>query len=265
MGPSRPNGAYFPAILYLQLPRGSSGEEDDGEPKAMKPAPGANLGVLMLDTRFPRPVGDLGNAVTYPFPVLFHIVSGASPDAVVRKKGEGHLDAFIDGARALVADGVDGILCNCGFLILFQEQLAKETGVPVLSSPMMQLRLVERALPAGKRAGILTISEGTLTDEHLAAADLPTDTPRMGTEGGTEFSPAILEDRDRLDMDMARRDVVSAAQALARNHPELGAIVLECTNMSPYAADIHEATGLPVATPFALACWFREMLAPRRF
>src|ERR1700726_4492986 len=81
---------------------------------------GARLGILMLEARFPRIPGDMGNASTFPFPVLYKVVSGASPDRVVRKRAEGLLDAFLGAAAELVALGADGITTNCGFLSLYQ-------------------------------------------------------------------------------------------------------------------------------------------------
>ena len=122
---------------------------------------GAAVGILMLDARFPRIPGDLGNATTWPFPVHYRIVRKASPDRVVRRGAAGLLDAFIDAALELKADGVDGITTNCGFLSLFQKDLAAATGLPVAASSLMQVAQVNALLPPGKRAGILTISAST--------------------------------------------------------------------------------------------------------
>lgn len=226
---------------------------------------GASIGILMLLTRFPRPPGDLGNARSFPFPVLYEVIPGASPHAVVCGDARALADGFIAGARRLVGMGADGIVGNCGFLSLLQPELAAAVNVPVASSPLLQVPLVERLLPPGRRAGILTISASTMSPEHLAAAGVAADIPIMGTEGGAEFSAAILEDRPEIDFDAARRDVVGAARQLADVHPEVGAIVLECTNMSPYAPAIRVATGLPVVTPHAFVLWFQSALRPCRF
>jgi hypothetical protein len=226
---------------------------------------GASVGILMLEARFPRIPGDMGHAGTWPFPVRYKVVRGASPDRVVRRGAPGLLDAFIAAGRELVADGVDGITTNCGFLSLFQPELAAALGVPVAASSLMQVAMVQRLLPPGRRAGVLTISGSTLTAAHLERAGVPEGAPIGTTEGLREFTEAILGDAPILDVAAARADNVDAARALAAAHPDLGAIVLECTNMTPYAADIAAATGLAVFSPVDFVRWFQAGLAPMRF
>ena len=223
---------------------------------------GASVGILMLDATFPRVPGDMGHAATWPFPVLYRVVRDASPDRVVRQGAEGLLGRFIDAARDLVRDGADGITTNCGFLSLYQAEIAAAVPVPVLTSSLMQVAMVDRLLPQGRRAGILTISGSTLTPAHLAAAGVPEGTPVGSTEGGRAFTRAILGNEPELDLEAAREDNVAAALALRQAHPGLGAIVLECTNMTPYAADIAAATGLPVHSMVGFVSWFQAALAP---
>ena len=230
-----------------------------------KAVSGANIGILMLEARFPRIPGDMGNALSWPFPVLYRVVRGASPERVVRPRAEGLLDAFIAAGRELVADGADGITTNCGFLSLYQAELAAALAVPVAASSLMQAALIQATLPPGRRVGILTISAEAMTPEHLAKAGVPEGTPVMGTEGGTELTRVILGDEPRLDVEAARADMVEAAHAFTAAHPDLGAILLECTNMVPYAADVRAATGLAVHTIHNFICWFQASLAPPRF
>ncbi|MGI9481149.1 MAG: aspartate/glutamate racemase family protein [Hyphomicrobiales bacterium] len=226
---------------------------------------GASVGILMLDARFPRIPGDIGNAETWPFPVLYKVVREASPDRVVRNRAEGLLDAFINGARELVSNGADGITTNCGFLSLFQDEIAEAVKVPVLTSSLMQVEMVNAMLAPGKRTGILTICASTLSKEHLKKANVPAGTPIGTTEGKREFSRVILDNELELDVEAARADNVEAAQELVSANPDIGALVLECTNMVPYAADIQDATGLPVYSMENLICWFHNALSPARF
>lgn len=124
--------------------------------------------------------------------------------------------------------------------------------------------MVNSLLPGNKRAGILTISASSLNATHLSAANVPDNTPIGSTEGGAEFTRAILDSEPEMDIAAARADNVAAAKALAAD-PSIGAIVLECTNMVPYAADIRAATGLPVFSIYNFIVWFQASLAPKTF
>jgi Asp/Glu/hydantoin racemase len=226
---------------------------------------GAPLGILMLEARFPRVPGDMGNATTWPFPVLYKVIAGASPDRVVRRRAEGLLEDFVAGAKELVALGAEAITTNCGFLSLFQAELAARLDVPVATSSLLQVPLVERLLPPGRRAGIITVDSRSLSEAHLAAAGCAPDTPRIGTEEGRELTRVLLGNEERLDTSLAEADMLAAGEALLRRHPEIGAIVLECTNMGPYAASLQRRLGLPVHDIVSFITWFHAGLRPRRF
>lgn len=227
---------------------------------------GAPLGILMLETRFPRIPGDIGNATTWPFPVLYRVVSGATQDRVVQQAARGLLPAFVEAARELVSLGAEGITTSCGFLSLFQRDLAAAVGVPVAVSSLLQVPWVQATLPAGKRVGVVTVSKESLTPAHLEAVGVPLDTPIAGTEGSREFNRALrARDEYLLDPALAEQDILEAAQGLVATHPEIGAIVFECTNMPPYAAAVQEALGMPVFDVYSMITWFQAGLRPRRF
>ena len=225
---------------------------------------GANVGMLLLETRFPRIPGDGGHAGTWPFPMLYRVVGGATPDRVVRDRG-GIVDAFAAAARELAAAGADGITTNCGFLVLYQDRLARECGIPVAASSLLQVPWVQRLLPPERRVGVLTVEASSLTPRHLECAGARPDTPVEGTEGGAEFTRVLLGDETELDVERAREDVVAAGLRLVERHRDVGAIVLECTNMPPYASEVSRATGLPVYDFFSFVCWFQAGLRPRAF
>jgi Asp/Glu/hydantoin racemase len=227
---------------------------------------GAPLGILMLDARFPRIPGDMGNAGTWPFPVLYRVVTGATPERVVLEGAAGLLPDFLAAAAELVAQGAEAITTNCGFLSLFQAELVAHVRVPVATSALMQVPWVQSTLSPGKRVGIVTVSAGSLTPRHLAAAGVPADTPVVGTEGGREFFRVLIRaDKVDMDVDLAEQDVLDAAGRLMREHADIGAIVLECTNMPPYARAVQAACGVPVYDIYSLITWFHAGLRPRGF
>jgi Asp/Glu/hydantoin racemase len=209
---------------------------------------GFTVGILMLDTRFPRIPGDMGNAQTFPFPVRYHRVAGADPERVVRGGAAALLPAFIEGARALEHEGVGAITTNCGFLAKFQRELTALVSVPVFTSSLMLVPLVHRMLPAGRRVGVMSVDASSLTREHLEGAGIGPEVPLaiVGMESEKEFTRALLGDELELDIEIAREEHVRVARRLVGDHPDVGAIVLECTNMPPYTADIQRATGRAV-------------------
>ena len=224
---------------------------------------GFAVGILMLDTQFPRIPGDMGNASTFPFPVRYQRVEGADPDLVVRRGAAGLLPAFIAGAQRLQHEGVGAITTNCGFLVKFQRELAAAVRVPVFTSSLLLVPLVHRLLPPGRRVGIMTVNAGTLTREHLDGAGIGIDMPIAiaGMETEKEFTRVLLGNELVLDIDAAREEHVRVARRLVAEHSDISAIVLECTNMPPYAADIQRETGLPVFDIVSLVTMVHTALA----
>lgn len=208
------------------------------------------LGVLMLDTRFPRLRGDVGNPSTWPFPVRYRVVEGAVAARVVRPEPDPSLlPLFLDGARELEADGVTAITTSCGFLSVFQPQLAAAVSVPVVSSALLQVPLAARVIRPDQRVGILAVRPD-LTELHFAGAGWsPADVPVVveALPDDAVF-PRVFTDRtlDAADTEVLSDEVIDAAAGLQRDHPEVGAVVLECTNFVPFSQMVRRATGLPV-------------------
>jgi hypothetical protein len=208
---------------------------------AAKAAP-AFVGVLMLDTRFPRPPGDIGCPQTFAragVPVRFVTVQGASPVRVVQQGDASLIQPFVDAARALVREGAALITTSCGFLASFQQALAAAVPVPVVTSSLLQVRDLSHP-------GIVTFDAAALGPQVLRAAGVPQGTPVQGVRPGCEFHRRILDNDTTLDFSEAARNVVEAAERLVQLHPQVKALVLECTNMPPYRDAVARATGRPV-------------------
>jgi Asp/Glu/hydantoin racemase len=227
---------------------------------------GHPIGVLMLETKFPRIPGDVGNATTWDFPVFYKVIKNATPDAVVRKAGRGLLAAFIKGAQELEKEGVRAITTTCGFLALFQQKMAEAVNIPVFTSSLMQVPLVYAMLKPSQKVGIITIHAESLTRRHLSSVGVDK-VPHVivGTEGEEEFSRKILDDEMELDVEKSRNELVKTARKMISDYSEVGAIVLECTNMPPYAAAIQQEIGLPVFDIYTLANMVYQAVVRREF
>jgi hypothetical protein len=214
------------------------------------------LGILMLDNAFERYPGDLGNAATFDIPVLYQRTAGASTAAITTLATDAFLDPFARSAEQLIARGVAGIVTSCGFLALYQEQLAARLTVPVATSALLQVAVVGRVLPKGRRVGVLTFNGASLGAAHLAAVGAPTDTPVVGLPDNGRFRRALLGDPSVDGYAHREAEAVESARRLLSSHDNIGAIVLECTNLVPHARAIRAATDVPVYDVMTLVRWF---------
>lgn len=213
---------------------------------------GQAIGILMLETKFPRIPGDMGNATTWDFPVVYRIVKGATPVRVIKEADPTLLEPFIEAAKDLENVGVRAITTVCGFLAIFQEEIANAVNIPVFTSSLMQIPLVYRMLRNDQKVGLITGDPASLTKEHLAAVGA--DSVPMVAVGikDKELSRVVMNDELTLDVDKVRSDLVMAAHSLVSQHPEVGAIVMECANFPPYARAIQKEIGLPIFDIYTL-------------
>ena len=211
--------------------------------------PNGFLGVVMLDTQFPRPAGDIGHPSAFGVPTRRCIVKGAWPDKVVQsgaslRKGR-VVVPMLQLVRRLEQDGAKAITTSCGFLVLLQKDMQAQVNIPVVTSSLLQLPSL---LARHAKVGVLTISSNKLGVEHLRAAGAPrarmADVVVQGVDAKGEFATSILGNRATMDLEKAGTEVVAAAVALKKREPDLSCVVLECTNMPPYRAAIEAATGM---------------------
>jgi len=208
---------------------------------------GRPVGVVVLDTRFPRPLGDIGNPATFDGAVVYWRLSGAGVEAAVTASGIGAAVAeeTVTATRALEAEGVGLISTSCGFLGELQDRLAEAVSIPVLSSALVLVPAVKEEHGSSARIGVLTFDSRTLSPRHFGG-HYDSSFVVEGIESGRELYPAIAEDRPTLDVAAAEADAAEAAGRLRRKAGRLDAVILECTNLSPYAAAVRAAAGAPV-------------------
>ena len=205
------------------------------------------IGILMLETRFPRIPGDIGNPESFDFPVRYKLVKGASPERVVKQADPALIGPFADGARELEAQGVKAITTSCGFLAIFQKELASAVSVPFFSSSLLQVHMARAILKPGQQVGILTARKKSLTRRHFAGVGIqPHDLVIQGLDEAEEFSSVFIENKPSLDEAKCRHEVCETAQTMLNNNPKIGALVLECTNLPPYSNDIRKLCKVPV-------------------
>ncbi|MER8516355.1 hypothetical protein NKH47_25925 [Mesorhizobium sp. M1060] len=210
---------------------------------------GAPVGILLLQTDNLKFIpGSVGNAATWSVPVRYKVVPGLATDLVLGPNGA-HLSAAVaQAAVELVEEGAQLITSACGFMVRFQKAVRSAVDVPVLLSPMLLAPMLEMMVPKGQSLGVITASASLLSPDVLAAAGISTNEARLavaGLEGAPAFCRAFLEDGE-LDVSTIQAEVIDTAMALIKDRPDVGMLLLECSELPPYAAAIQEATGLPV-------------------
>ncbi len=206
------------------------------------------LGILMLDTRFPRPLGDVGHPATFGVSTHRDVFRGIWPSKVVASAASMRqarlVPGFQDMVRKMQMRGVQAVTTSCGFLVLLQKEMQAVTKLPVVTSSLLQLPAL---LSRERQVGVLTISASSLGSEYLRAAGVPKERVKdviiQGMPPQGEFVSKILGNQTTLDLAQASSEAVAAALALKARAPELKSLVLECTNLPPYQAAIEAATG----------------------
>jgi hypothetical protein len=208
---------------------------------------GQAVGILQLDCSLPFIPGDVDNAGTYRYPVLYKVVPGLSTAACLRGAPE-LAEAAVACAKELEIQGVRVISSDCGFMLQFQEAVREAVRIPVMMSSMLQLPLIASGLSAKRPIAVITADSNNLTPQFLArnGISVPNKVIIRGLQTEPEFKSAVLDEKGSIDAALVEREVVDAVRQIREEHRDLGAILFECSMLPPYAGAVQEATGLPV-------------------
>ena len=209
---------------------------------------GHAIGILLIDASTPFIPGDVGNASTYDFPVIYKTVPGVTLERLIEKGDLSFTEKVIETAKELEKTGVRAITSDCGYMIHFQRQVAAELSIPVIMSTLIQLPLLERTIGKDQKIGIICANRKKLTGDMLEAAGVQNKDCIVirGLEEKPYFRSPILDEEPELDDCKIEEEIRETALDLIRAHPEISSIVLECSNLPPYAHAVQEVTKRPV-------------------
>jgi len=208
---------------------------------------GLAIGILQLDCSLPFIPGDVDNASTYGYPVIYRVVLGLSTAACLRGAPELAM-AAVAAAVELEKQGVRVISSDCGFMLQFQDQVRDAVKIPVAMSSMLQLPMIASGLARSRPIGVITADSTNLTQDFLKRAGVLPVNPLVikGLQDQPEFKTAVFDEKGTIDASLVETEVAAVARGMQREHPNLGAILLECSMLPPYSRAIQDATGLPV-------------------
>lgn len=208
---------------------------------------GEAIGILLLETSVPFIPGDVANATTYSFPVRFQRVEGFTVARAIGRDPTVY-DALANAAGELVSQGVRAITGDCGFMAIHQQRLADALDTPVFLSSLLQIPFISSMLGTEEKVGVITADSRSLDDRLLTEIGIrePQRVVIEGLEQQPHFYSFAIEETGTLDTDAVERAVVAAARHLVDRDPAVGAILLECSLLPPYAAAVQAALNLPV-------------------
>jgi hypothetical protein len=217
---------------------------------------GMGLGIILLDGVYPGFPGDVRNASAYPFPIQYEIAEGVDDKALLWAEDKSPcLEPVKRAARKLEKMGCRAIAAECGYFAYFQKEIACYVNVPVFMSSLLQVSWAQQLIGPDKVVGILVAHKRCLTDAHLQA---------VGIELGSNYVIAGAQDDGRCPefenlweedkrpdppaayYDKAEKEFLSVAADFYKAHPNMGAMVLECTGMQPFARALQREIDIPI-------------------
>jgi len=211
--------------------------------------------------------GNVAHPDTFSFPVVYEEVMGACYQTVIVEPNTNVLKEMIKTAQMMEKEGVQAIMGNCGFDALFQRELVEAVNVPVFTSSLLLVPLVHRLFGVNQKIGIITADRPYLTEKHLQAVGITTEIPVCigGIEGTTEFTKIRSDPSATVDVNELKREVLVVSHQLVQENKPVGAIVLECTDLPPFAASIRRSLNIPIFDIVTLAHLVYESIAGNRW
>lgn len=236
---------------------------------------GMGLGVIICDEVYPAFPGDVRNASAWPYPVQYEIAQGVDiPSLVFNEDKSGCLEPIIRAATKLERLGCKAISAECGFYSIFQRDVARAVDVPVLISSLIQVPFAQRVIGPDKVVGILVGDLPSLRDEHLTGAGIElgsnyvidgASTPEKCPEFVKLWMVGQRPETPNADCDRAAADFVAVARDFRDRHPDMGALVMECTGFPPFARLVQQELDLPVFSYATLFDYAWSVVAHRDF
>ncbi len=222
----------------------------------MKTGEGAKIAILRWEQDYvpegllqlERMAGNSTNRDSYPFPVRLEEVKGACSETVIIHPSREILNRMISMVKEMEKEGIRAVTTSCGFNAIFQKELADAVDIPVFTSALLQVPFAQAIIGRNHSVGIITANREALTKEHLLACNITDDINYyvQGLENCREWSKIFEHPEEPFDMEAVSLEIMGAVAEGIKAHPDTGLILLECTDLPPYARRIREEFGVPV-------------------
>lgn len=219
---------------------------------------GFPIGIIYIDdVYYPMVPGNIVNGYTFDFPVRLMPVKGLDVPNLFNTADDVY-EKIMEACHALEQEGVRAISAACGFFGNYQDMVAQQMNLPVALSSLVQLPWIATLLKKDQPIGVLTADKSSFSNRLLESCGVNNDLKKRlfvkDLRNEPEFS-CIIEGRGEFNNANVKQEIVSKAKELIAEHQDIGAILLECSDMPPYAYAVQEAVQLPVFDFTTLIRW----------
>ena len=233
---------------------------------------GVTIGLVQMHVNLAMIPGNMSNATTFDFPMLYRRMNAANAmDVMANPPSQNFTDGIVEAAEWLELQGVRAIMGNCGFFGSYQNVVKARINVPFFSSSLMMLPMMVHSMPSNKKVGVITANGPTLKRVQavencgLSLEDKKNRVVIMGCENGHEFSGAIMANTGKYNPAKVEQEIVDVANQMLSENKDIGAILLECTELSPHAVAVQNAVRMPVWDYTTLTKWIYSGCIRRPF
>jgi len=227
---------------------------------------GYAIGIIRTDSALPFLPGDMANATTFNFPVLYKLVKGVTPERIFAAE-PAILDDLIKAGKELEKEGVRAIGgTTCGFYGNYQKEVAAALDIPVFLSSLLQIPLISRALKPDQKIGVITANSIALTPKLLNACGVDdlSSLAIAGAQDLPEFKKLLLS-TGHYNGFKIEQELVGIAKRLVSENKNIGALLLECAQLPTWAWSIQNAVRLPVFDFSTMVNWVYDAVVRRPF
>jgi len=236
---------------------------------------GMGLGIMVLDDAYPGFPGDVRNASAFPYPVQYEICKGVDNYTLVWEPDKTPCrDPILQAARSLERMGCRAIAAECGYFAYFQKDVAGSVDVPVFMSSLLQVPFIQQVIGPKKKVGIVCAQKRFLTDTHLINVGIDPDS-NIAVAGALDeyycadfvnlWDPENRPDRPEAYYEKSEDEMIRTCVDFIDSIPGIGALMLECTGMQPFARAVQRATDLPVFSWGTLLDYAYSVVAHRDY
>ena len=232
---------------------------------------GVTIGLLQFQANLPMIPGNMGNATTFDFPMAYREMNAENVyDVMSTTPVKRFTDAAVEACNWLEMQGVRAIIGNCGFWGHYQIAVQERINTPFFSSSLMMLPMMVRCLPKNQKVGVITangplLSEGVAIENCGLSMDLMKERVVIeGCEDDLEFARAMAV-KGAYNPEKFEQDVLAGVTRLLKKDPDIGVILLECTELSPHAHAVQRLVNMPVWDYTSMTNWIYSGTVRRPF